>query len=127
MILAAAVVAAAALQRETRTIPIVMLGGVSAFTQALADLGWTVGRNVQMDLRWGVGLQADQLLRERSYAIGVTGAATQRLKRSSRPLGASRGAGFSSVRKYSRSRIARRSAGHLFTPIIGAITFLRLF
>src|SRR5215831_14762479 len=24
----------------------------SAFTQALADLGWTVGRNVRMDLRW---------------------------------------------------------------------------
>jgi putative ABC transport system substrate-binding protein len=26
---------------------------VSAFTQALADLGWTDGRNVLMDLRWG--------------------------------------------------------------------------
>ena len=26
---------------------------VSAFTQALADLGWTVGRNVRMDLRGG--------------------------------------------------------------------------
>ena len=26
---------------------------VSAFTQALADLGWTDGRNVQMDPRWG--------------------------------------------------------------------------
>jgi putative tryptophan/tyrosine transport system substrate-binding protein len=26
---------------------------VSAFTQALADLGWTDGRNVRMDLRWG--------------------------------------------------------------------------
>ena len=25
----------------------------SAFTQALADLGWTDGRNLQMDLRWG--------------------------------------------------------------------------
>jgi putative ABC transport system substrate-binding protein len=28
---------------------------VSAFTQALADLGWTVGRNMQMNLRWGGG------------------------------------------------------------------------
>jgi putative ABC transport system substrate-binding protein len=28
---------------------------VSAFTQALADLGWTEGRNVRMDLRWGGG------------------------------------------------------------------------
>jgi len=28
---------------------------VSAFTQALADLGWTVGRNVRVDLRWGAG------------------------------------------------------------------------
>jgi putative ABC transport system substrate-binding protein len=27
----------------------------SAFTQALADLGWTVGRNVRVDLRWGAG------------------------------------------------------------------------
>jgi putative ABC transport system substrate-binding protein len=28
---------------------------VSAFTQALAGLGWTGGRNVRMDLRWGGG------------------------------------------------------------------------
>ena len=27
----------------------------SAFTQALADLGWTDGRNVRIDLRWGRG------------------------------------------------------------------------
>jgi putative ABC transport system substrate-binding protein len=26
---------------------------VSTFTQALAGLGWTVGRNARMDLRWG--------------------------------------------------------------------------
>ena len=26
---------------------------VSAFIQALADLGWTGGRNVRLDLRWG--------------------------------------------------------------------------
>ena len=25
----------------------------SAFTQALAELGWTGGRNVRIDLRWG--------------------------------------------------------------------------
>jgi putative ABC transport system substrate-binding protein len=25
---------------------------VSAFSQALADLGWTVGRNARMDVRW---------------------------------------------------------------------------
>jgi putative ABC transport system substrate-binding protein len=28
---------------------------VSAFTQALAGLGWAVGRNARMDLRWGAG------------------------------------------------------------------------
>jgi putative tryptophan/tyrosine transport system substrate-binding protein len=28
---------------------------VSAFTQALADLGWNDGRNVRMDVRWGSG------------------------------------------------------------------------
>jgi putative ABC transport system substrate-binding protein len=27
----------------------------SAFTQALTDMGWTEGRNVRMDLRWGSG------------------------------------------------------------------------
>ena len=49
---------------------------VSAFTQALADLAWTDGRNVRMDLRWAgddpnripalaqelVGLQPDIIL-----------------------------------------------------------------
>ena len=49
---------------------------VSAFTQALAGLGWTDGRNVRMDPRWGgpninriralarelVGLQPDIIL-----------------------------------------------------------------
>jgi putative ABC transport system substrate-binding protein len=28
---------------------------LSTFTQALADLGWSDGRNVRMDLRWGGG------------------------------------------------------------------------
>ena len=28
---------------------------VPTFTQALADLGWTDGRNVRMDLRWAGG------------------------------------------------------------------------
>jgi hypothetical protein len=28
---------------------------VSVFTQALADLGWTDGRNVRMDVRWAGG------------------------------------------------------------------------
>src|SRR6516165_9831048 len=28
---------------------------LSAFTQALAGLGWTEGRNVRMDLRWAGG------------------------------------------------------------------------
>src|SRR5215467_966669 len=28
---------------------------LSAFTQALADLGWTDGRNMRMDLRWASG------------------------------------------------------------------------
>jgi putative ABC transport system substrate-binding protein len=27
--------------------------GVAAFTQALAGLGWTDGRNMRTDLRWG--------------------------------------------------------------------------
>ena len=32
-----------------------MKTSLSAFTQALADLGWTDGRNVRMDLHWGGG------------------------------------------------------------------------
>jgi putative ABC transport system substrate-binding protein len=49
---------------------------ISAFTQALADLGWTDGRNMRMDLRWAgpdinpiralaqelIGLQPDIIL-----------------------------------------------------------------
>ena len=31
---------------------------LTAFTQALAGLGWTDGRNVRMDLRWGGGWSA---------------------------------------------------------------------
>jgi hypothetical protein len=31
---------------------------LSAFTQALADLGWADDRNVRMDLRWGRGQPA---------------------------------------------------------------------
>ena len=57
----------------------VMKTRVSAFTQALADLGWTDGRNVRIDLRWAgddnnrirglaqelVGLQPDTLVSQR--------------------------------------------------------------
>jgi putative tryptophan/tyrosine transport system substrate-binding protein len=56
---------------------------LSAFTQALAGLGWTAGRNVRMDLRWAgsdnnriralardlVGLQPDILLAHSTPAI----------------------------------------------------------
>jgi putative tryptophan/tyrosine transport system substrate-binding protein len=57
--------AAQALQGERmRRIGVLMFGDeadpvwkprLSASTQALADLGWTDGRNVRMDLRWGRG------------------------------------------------------------------------
>ena len=57
---------AAGAQQGDRTRRIGVLGGrdgndpevkrrASAFTQALAGLGWTDGRNVRMDLRWGGG------------------------------------------------------------------------
>jgi putative ABC transport system substrate-binding protein len=58
---------------------------VSAFIQALAGLGWTDGRNVRMDLRWGsddtnrmqalaqelVGLQPDIIVTTGSTAATV--------------------------------------------------------
>ena len=49
---------------RVRRIGVLMGGGendpvakprISAFTQALADLGWTDSRNVRVDLRWGGG------------------------------------------------------------------------
>jgi putative ABC transport system substrate-binding protein len=60
----------------------------TAFTQALADLGWTDGRNVRMDLRWGrvdpnriralaqelVGLQPDIIVTSPTLAtVAVSG------------------------------------------------------
>ena len=42
---------------------------VSAFTQALADLGWNDGRNVRMDLRWN----GDDIIRVRALAHELVG------------------------------------------------------
>jgi putative ABC transport system substrate-binding protein len=42
---------------------------VSAFTQALADLGWTDGRNLRMDLRW----YGDDINRVRALAQELVG------------------------------------------------------
>src|SRR6516162_9197040 len=42
---------------------------VSAITQALAGLGWTDGRNMRMDLRWG----ADDINRIRALAKELVG------------------------------------------------------
>ena len=53
---------------------------VSAFTQELADLGWTDGRNVRIDLRWGgadslalelVGLEPDIILTSAASATAA--------------------------------------------------------
>jgi putative ABC transport system substrate-binding protein len=33
----------------------VLMSRLSAFTRALADSGWTEGRNLRMDLRWANG------------------------------------------------------------------------
>ena len=58
------VVARAQQSERVRRIGVLMLNDendpvtktlVYAFTQALADLGWTDGRNVRMDLRWRGG------------------------------------------------------------------------
>src|SRR5262245_27575590 len=35
------------------------LARVTAFVQALQPLGWTVGRNVQIEYRWSAGFAAD--------------------------------------------------------------------
>ena len=43
---------------------------LSAFTQALADLGWTDGRNVRMDLRWG-GADANRIQTLAQELVGL--------------------------------------------------------
>jgi putative tryptophan/tyrosine transport system substrate-binding protein len=48
---------------------LVYKSAVSAFTQALADLGWTVGRNLRMDLRWA----GDDTNRIRTFAQELVG------------------------------------------------------
>jgi putative ABC transport system substrate-binding protein len=50
---------------------------LSAFTQALADLGWADGRNVRMDLRW----HGDDTNRIRALAQELVGLQHHRDKR----------------------------------------------
>ena len=45
---------------------------ISAFTQALANLGWAVGRNVRMDLRWyGVGSDINRIRALAQELVGL--------------------------------------------------------
>jgi putative ABC transport system substrate-binding protein len=65
---------------------------VSAFTQALADLGWTSGRNVRMDLRWASGdinrirALAQELVGLQPDIILTNGIATAALKQETRTI-----------------------------------------
>src|SRR5215467_3458146 len=43
---------------------------VAAFLQALAQLGWTDGRNVRIDTRWGAG-DADRIRRQAAELIAL--------------------------------------------------------
>ena len=70
------VVARAQQGDRVRRIGVLMAGGendtnayLSAFTQAIAGLGWTEGRNVRMDLRWGGG----DINRIRAFAKELVG------------------------------------------------------
>jgi putative ABC transport system substrate-binding protein len=66
----------------------------SAFTQALADLGWTDGRNVRIDLRWGgddinrIGALAQELVGLKPNIIVTTNTtpATIALQRETRMI-----------------------------------------
>jgi putative tryptophan/tyrosine transport system substrate-binding protein len=55
---------------------------VSAFTQALADLGWTDGRNVRMDFRWAGG----DINRIRAFAQELVGLQPDIIVASSTPV-----------------------------------------
>jgi hypothetical protein len=57
---------------------------LSAFTQALADLGWTYARNVRMDVRW----YGDDINRTRALALCEHGRPRrQRHRRAAQPAG----------------------------------------
>jgi putative tryptophan/tyrosine transport system substrate-binding protein len=57
---------------------------VAAFTQALADLGWTDGRNVRMDFRWASG----DINRIRTLAQALVGLQPDLIVASSTPVAA---------------------------------------
>jgi putative ABC transport system substrate-binding protein len=65
---------AARAQQGNRVRRIGVLGGrrsqLLAFTQALADLGWTDGRNVRMDVRWG-GDDINQIRARAQELVGL--------------------------------------------------------
>ena len=58
----------------------------SAFTQALADLGWTDGRNVRIDVRW----YGDDTNRTRALAQELVGLQPDIIVVHARPLGSRR-------------------------------------
>jgi putative tryptophan/tyrosine transport system substrate-binding protein len=71
----------------------VLKARVSAFTQAFADLGWTDGRNVRIDFRWGgvdinrIRALAQELVRLQPDVIMVnTTPATVALQRETRTI-----------------------------------------
>ena len=90
---------------------------VSAFTQALAGLGWTDGRSVRMDLRWGrtdinrlpalaqelVGLQPDIIV---TWGTPAT-AAVQRETRTIPIVFASPTSGFYETESFNCNEIGR--------------------
>ena len=55
---------------------------ISAFAQALADFGWTDGRNVRMDLRW----TGDDINRIRAFAQELVGLQPDIIVTSSTPV-----------------------------------------
>jgi putative ABC transport system substrate-binding protein len=66
---------------------------ISAFTQALADLGWTDGRNVRMDLRWAGGdinriraLAQELVCLQSDIIVTIGTAATITLQRQTRSI-----------------------------------------
>lgn len=44
---------------------------VTAFVQRLAELGWTVGRNLQIDYRWGWGTDGDRARRHAAELVAL--------------------------------------------------------
>ena len=83
---------------------------LSALTQGLADLGWTDGRNVRMDIRWP-GADANRIRALAQELVGLQTSSWQTRRRRPLPSSGRRGRSRSSLRLCPTPSLAASSRG----------------